>query len=194
LFYVRFNYAAVQPHRKEAAMSSGKNLNPRLFLPFLLTGLVIAMDQGIKSFIANNWPPNTYIRDVFGNDLLWIIHVRNKVIAFSLGQGLPELVRQVLFIVVPALVLIFLIWYYFKTNELNLLQRWAIAGITGGGIGNLIDRIFRPEGVVDFISVKFYGLFGFDRWPTFNIADSSVVVCVFIFIISMILQKDKPHG
>ncbi|MDR0710034.1 MAG: signal peptidase II [Spirochaetaceae bacterium] len=175
-------------------MSSAKNLNPRLFLPFLLTGLVIAMDQGIKSFIANNWPPNTYIRDVFGNDLLWIIHVRNKVIAFSLGQGLPELVRQVLFIVVPALVLILLIWYYFKTNELNLLQRWAIAGITGGGIGNLIDRIFRPEGVVDFISVKFYGLFGFDRWPTFNIADSSVVVCVFIFIISMILQKEKPHG
>jgi signal peptidase II len=175
-------------------MSSGKNLNPRFFFPFVLTGLVIALDQGIKSFIANNWPPNTYIRDVFGNDLLWIIHVRNKVIAFSLGQGLPELVRRVLFIVVPALVLIFLIWYYFKTNELNMLQRWAIAGITGGGIGNLIDRVFRPEGVVDFISVKFYGLFGFDRWPTFNVADSSVVVCVFIFLVSMILQKEKRHG
>jgi signal peptidase II len=175
-------------------MNSTKNLNPRLFLPFLLTGFIVILDQAIKSFIANNWPPNTHIKDVFGNDFLWIIHVRNKVIAFSLGQSLPVAIRQVLFIVVPALVLIFLIWYYFKTGEFNLLQRWAVAGITGGGIGNLIDRIFRPEGVVDFISVRFYGLFGFDRWPTFNIADSSVVVCVFIFLVSMILQKEKRHG
>jgi signal peptidase II len=175
-------------------MSSGKNLNPRLFLPFLLTGFILALDQGIKSFIAANWPPNTHISDVFGNDLLWIIHVRNKVIAFSLGHSLPEPARQVLFIIVPALVLAFLIWYYFKTDELSPLQRWAVAGIAGGGIGNLLDRIFRPEGVVDFISVKFFGLFGFDRWPTFNVADSSVVVCVFIFLISMIPQKEKPHG
>lgn len=194
MFYVRFNCIAVWPRRKEAAMNSTKNLNPRLFLPFLLTAFIIVSDQAIKSFIANNWPPNTHIKDVFGNDFLWIIHVRNKVIAFSLGHSLPEAIRQVLFIVVPALVLIFLIWYYFKTDEFSLLQRWAIAGITGGGIGNLIDRIFRPEGVVDFISVRFYGLFGFDRWPTFNIADSSVVVCVFIFLVSMILQKEKRHG
>jgi signal peptidase II len=175
-------------------LSSRKKLNPRLFLPFLLTGAVIALDQGIKSFIADNWPPNTYIKDVLGNDLLWIIHVRNKAIAFSLGYGLPEAVRQVLFVVVPALVLVFLIYYYFKTDELNLLQRWAIAGITGGGIGNLIDRVCRPEGVVDFISVKFYGLFGFDRWPTFNIADAGVVVCVFIFLISMFARKERRHG
>jgi signal peptidase II len=175
-------------------MSFKENLTPRGFLPFSLAIFVIALDQGIKSFIANNWPQNTYITDVFGNDLLWIIHVRNKVIAFSLGHSLPETIRQVLFIVVPALVLVFLVWYYFKTDELSPIQRWAVAGITGGGIGNLLDRVFRPEGVVDFISVKFYGLFGFDRWPTFNVADSSVVVCVFIFLLSMILQKEKRHG
>ncbi|MDR1352949.1 MAG: signal peptidase II [Treponema sp.] len=175
-------------------MSFKDNLNPRGFLPFSLAILVIALDQGIKSFIAGNWPPNTHIADVFGNDIFWIIHVRNKVIAFSLGHSLPETIRQVLFIIIPALVLVFLVWYYFKTDELSPLQRWAIAGITGGGIGNLIDRVFRPEGVVDFISVKFYGLFGFERWPTFNIADSSVVVCVFIFLFSMILQKEKRHG
>jgi signal peptidase II len=69
---------------------------------------------------------------------------------------------------------------------LTSLQRWAITGIIGGGAGNLIDRIFRPDGVVDYISVKFYGLFGFDRWPTFNIADASVVVCVFLFLFSVL--------
>jgi signal peptidase II len=175
-------------------MTSKAKLNPRSPFPFLLTGVIIAVDQGIKSFIAENWPPNTYIKDVFGNDLFWIIHVRNKAIAFSLGHGLPDVIRQVLFIIVPVLVLIFLVWYYFKTDELNLLQRWAVAGITGGGVGNLIDRIFRPDGVVDFISVKFYGLFGFDRWPTFNIADASVVVCVAVFLVSMFITKERSHG
>jgi signal peptidase II len=160
-------------------------------LPFSLTGVIIVLDQAVKAFIAGNWPPNTYIRDVFGNDLLWIIHVRNKAIAFSIGDSLPAAVRQALFVVVPVAVLVFLVIYYLKTGELSRLQRWAVAGITGGGIGNLLDRIFRPEGVVDFISVKFYGLFGFDRWPTFNVADSSVVVCVFIFLVSIIAQKEK---
>ena len=59
-------------------------------------------------------------------------------------------------------------------------------GIVGGGLGNLVDRFFRKEGVVDFIDVKFYGLFGLERWPTFNVADSAVVVCGILLIISFI--------
>ncbi|GMO50340.1 MAG: hypothetical protein Ta2G_07780 [Termitinemataceae bacterium] len=74
----------------------------------------------------------------------------------------------------------------------------------GGGAGNLIDRIFRPDGVVDFISVKWFGLtfkngdavpfLGFDRWPTFNVADASVVVCVFIWLISIIITPEKKDA
>jgi signal peptidase II len=61
----------------------------------------------------------------------------------------------------------------------------------GGGLGNVIDRIFRSEGVVDFLSFKFYGLFGFERWPTFNVADSSVVVCAVLLVISTILVDSR---
>ena len=64
-------------------------------------------------------------------------------------------------------------------------------GIVGGGLGNLIDRFFRAEGVVDFIDVKFYGLFGLERWPTFNVADSAVVVCGLILVISFIVTSVK---
>ena len=71
------------------------------------------------------------------------------------------------------------------------MQRWAICGIVGGGIGNLIDRFFRAEGVVDFIDVKFYGLFGFERWPTFNIADASVVVCGVLLVLSFVIDSRK---
>ncbi|MDR3357182.1 MAG: signal peptidase II [Spirochaetaceae bacterium] len=154
-------------------------------LPFSLTALIVLLDQVTKSYIAGKWPVGTMIADVFNNDLIRVCHVRNKVIAFSLGGSLPEPIRPALFIVLPLVVLGFLCFFYWKSSDFTGLQRWAVAGIIGGGIGNLIDRIFRPEGVVDFISVKFFGLLGFERWPTFNIADSSVVVCIIIWLVSL---------
>ncbi|MDR2738667.1 MAG: signal peptidase II [Treponema sp.] len=170
--------------------------NKYKLLPFLLAGLIILADQLVKGFIVKNWPLKNgsggeFIADVFSNDLLWIIHVRNKAIAFSLGNNLPENVRPALFIVLPLLVLAFLGWYYLKTDELTRIQRWAFAGILGGGIGNIIDRVFRPDGVVDFISVKFFGFLGLDRWPTFNIADASVVVCGIFLFLSIILFPSR---
>jgi len=162
------------------------------FLPLSLTGIVILLDQIIKTFIVKNWPAHPkMINDVFGNDFLLIYHVRNKAIAFSLGDNLPEPVQSVIFIVVPVLVLGFLVWYYFKSVEFTWLQRWAAAGIIGGGIGNVIDRIFRPDGVVDLISIKIYGLFGMERWPTFNLADSSVVVCCILLFITVFLPDNN---
>jgi signal peptidase II len=164
-------------------------------LPFILTGLVILADQLVKSFIVKHWPQEgTLIKDVFNNDFLYIYHVRNKAIAFSLGHNLPDSLRPFLFIIVPVIVLGMLVWYYFHSEEFNTLQRWAIAGILGGGLGNITDRIIRPDGVVDFISVKFYGFLGLDRWPTFNIADSSVVICCILFLISIFVDFKKPRN
>lgn len=170
--------------RKEK-MNSKKNR----CLPFLLTAAVIIIDQISKAFIVKNWPrQGTLIKDVFNNDFLIIYHIRNKAIAFSLGDGIPQPFRFILFVIVPVVVLVFLVWYYFNTEEFNRIQRWAIAGIIGGGLGNIIDRIFRKDGVVDFISVKFYGLFGMQRWPTFNAADASVVVCCMLLLFTMLVN------
>jgi signal peptidase II len=164
-------------------------------LPFGLTALIILLDQGIKSYIVSKWPlQGSLIKDVFRNGFLYIYHVRNKAIAFSLGENLPDSLRPLLFIVVPILVLGFLVWFYFNSQDFSRFQRWAFAGIIGGGIGNIIDRIFRPDGVVDFISIRIYGLFGMDRWPTFNVADSSVVVCCFLFFISILVSSKKPEN
>jgi signal peptidase II len=160
--------------------------NKEQTIPLLLTGIIILVDQCTKAFIAAKWAINSMITDVFNNDLLQIWHVRNKVIAFSLGRNIPDALKPIMFIVLPLLVLGLLVWYYFSSNDFTRLQRWAVAGILGGGIGNIIDRIFRSDGVVDFISIKFYGLFGFERWPTFNLADSSVVICCILLLISII--------
>ncbi|HRV27879.1 MAG TPA: signal peptidase II, partial [Spirochaetia bacterium] len=99
------------------------------------------------------------------------------------------IIRILIFILIPLAVLALLAWSILFSKEYKPLERWMLAGIIGGGLGNIVDRIFRPQGVVDFISIKFYGLFGFERWPTFNIADSCIVVCGIILCCSLIFSN-----
>ncbi|MDR1900992.1 MAG: signal peptidase II [Treponema sp.] len=162
--------------------------------PFILTILVILADQLLKTYIDHNWPlsqpdERLFIKDIFENGVLQIWHVRNKAIAFSLGSNTPDFLRPVLFIILPIGVLGFLVWYYFTTKDMTTLQQYALAGIIGGGTGNIIDRIFRPDGVVDFISIslKFIPLPIFNPWPTFNLADASVVTGCIIFLVSIVI-------
>ena len=162
-------------------------------LPLILTGSIILVDQLTKALIAAKGPIGTLIADVFNNGFLQIYHVRNKAIAFSLGQGVPDAAKPVLFVVLPILVLCVLLWYYLSSDDFTCLQRWATAGILGGGIGNIIDRILRTDGVVDFIDIKFYNIFHLDRWPTFNVADSSVVVCCLLLFVTLIIGSIKPR-
>jgi signal peptidase II len=67
------------------------------------------------------------------------------------------------------------------------LSRVALGFILGGTIGNLIDRLRyllgRLGGVTDFINVGW--------WPAFNLADSSVVVGVILFVISLFPLTQK---
>ncbi|MDR2702366.1 MAG: signal peptidase II [Spirochaetaceae bacterium] len=159
-------------------------------IPLILTAAIIGVDQLSKAIIVKKLPEEDII-DVFHNGFLWIWHVRNTAIAFSLGHNLPDWLKPIVIKVLPIAVLVYLVWFYLKSNELAPIQRWCLAGILGGGLGNLIDRIFRSDGVVDFISVKFYGFLGFARWPTFNLADSFVVVFGILFLITLILPGSK---
>lgn len=153
----------------------------------LLSIIIIIFDQITKSFIVSNIKLNT-IGYSFFNDFLRIIHVRNNAVAFSLGHSLSFPIRLVLFIIVPIFVLIYIFYLMYFDKEIHItnFQKWLFAGFIGGGVGNLIDRIFRDFQVVDFMSNKVYGLFGLDRWPTWNIADASVVVCGVLMILSYI--------
>lgn len=164
-------------------------------LPLILMIAVIVADQLTKYFIAKNIPLYNIGASFFG-DFLRIIHVNNPGIAFSIGQGWSLAARGLLFRLVPLIVIFIVLGVYFRNDEFSQLQRWSIAGIAGGGFGNLIDRFFRAEGVIDFIDVKFYGILGFERWPTFNVADAAVVVCGILLVISFLvsMKHEKRAG
>ena len=168
-----------------------KNLAARLW-PLILTAAVIAADQITKFLIVKMIPPFT-IGVSFFNGLLRIVHVANTGVAFSVGDSLPDTIRRFLFAIIPLIVIIVVFVIYFRNDSFTKLQRWAICGIIGGGLGNLLDRFVRAEGVVDFIDVKFFGIFGLERWPTFNIADSAIVVCGIILIISFIISISREE-
>lgn len=170
-------------------------MDKKKLLPFILTGLVVLVDQITKAIIVALIPIYTVGANIFG-DLLRIVHVANTGVAFSLGDSMPLAIRRILFAIIPLIVIILVIVVYFRNDEFNSVQRWSICGIIGGGIGNIIDRFFRAEGVIDFIDVKFFGLFGLERWPTFNVADAAVVVCGIILIVSFLITicKEKKDS
>jgi signal peptidase II len=156
--------------------------------PMILALGIIALDQVSKAIIVAVSGNQTGILANFFGDLLYVTHQRNLGAAFSLADGLPGPARILGLIAIPVIVLLCLLAYTVKSKDFTTLQVWAIFAIIGGGFGNIIDRAFRPLGVVDFISVKFFGLFGLERWPTFNVADSAVVVGGIVLLISFIAQ------
>lgn len=166
-------------------------------LPFALTIIVIMLDQITKMLVVRYIPVGT-IANSFLGDFFNLIHVRNTGVAFSFGASWNPITRRVLFSLIPFVVLVGVIVIVVKSDDFTKLQRWSICGIIGGGYGNVIDRIFRPEGVVDFIDLKFFGIFGLERWPTFNVADAAVVVCGILLIISYLkivyLEKNNKEN
>jgi len=190
-------------NEKKEIVDGGANSLKSKLLPLILTVAVIVLDQITKALIVKFIPPYTIGAQFFG-DFFRIIHVSNTGVAFSFGATWSETVRKFMFSAIPLVVIILVIVVYFRNKEFTKLQRWAIMGIVGGGLGNLIDRFFRAEGVVDFLDVKWFGatksplaLFRMTRWPTFNVADSAVVVCGILLIVSFIIvvaqQSKNPE-
>lgn len=165
-------------------------MNKKNIIPLLLTLFIITADQ-ISKIVVVKLIPLGNLGATYLDGFLKIIHVRNPGAAFSLGSGLEGFPHFMVMVGIPMTALIVLTIYLIRTENITKTERWSLYGILGGGLGNQIDRIFRPDGVVDFIDVKFYGIFGWERWPTFNIADSAVVVCGIILAISFIVQERR---
>lgn len=172
-------------------MESSVTKRGGIAFPLFVALSVVAFDQLTKFLVVKNIPCGEVAFSFFG-DFLRIVHVRNFGVAFSIGSTFPLFLRRILFAIGPLAATVFLIYFFFKKkDEFSALERFALAGVIGGAFGNLIDRFFRPAGVVDFIDVKFYNLFALERWPTFNVADSAVCVGVILTIFSFISTRRK---
>ncbi len=102
-------------------------------------------------------------------DVVRLTLVYNRGAAFGLHFGAFS---RWIFLALTIIALIVLWRLYRHTAPGDWLRTVALGLVCGGAIGNLIDRVRSPMGVVDFLDIGV----GTTRWPTFNVADMAVSV------------------
>jgi signal peptidase II len=117
-------------------------------------------------------------------------YVENRAGAFGLFSNISESWRMPFFYVVGTLCIGFLIAYYFSLPPTLKLPQWALAIMIGGALGNFADRV-RLRYVVDFIQWHVGDHF---YWPTFNIADTAVVVGAALMILDSFREPRRQSA
>ena len=129
---------------------------------FITAAAVVALDQ-----LSKIWA--THALDDRDIELVWTLRlhlIRNTGSAFGIGSGFGRILGLVVIGVVIGVIV-----YARQVTDRRVLV--LLAGIVGGAVGNLIDRLVRADdgvlsgGVVDFIDLQW--------WPVFNVADMAVV-------------------
>jgi signal peptidase II len=144
----------------------------------LLTALgILVADQVTKALVIANVALGERFH-VLG-DLLQIWHAQNRGAAFSLLQG-----GSILFVVVSVLSLGMVAYFHRNLRERAWWVHLVLGVILGGTLGNFVDRL-RQGYVTDWASVGIGDL----RWPTFNVADSSIVVGIGILVVYLLVTN-----
>ncbi len=142
----------------------------------LVIGVVIAVvDQIIKYFVSTYLAPVGSV-NVIG-DLFKLTYVENRGVAF----GMFEDMRWVFIILTSALIGI-IIYLLFNKKFDGKLFYIASALVLGGGIGNLIDRIFYGY-VIDYLSLSFFP-------PVCNFADYCITVGTILLMVYLLFFSD----
>ena len=140
-------------------------------------GLVYAADQLSKAMVQAQLALDQRVAVIGDVVMLW--HARNSGAAFSLFQG-----GTVLFLVVTVFALGMVVYFYRAFRSRSLWVHLILGLVLGGALGNVTDRL-RSGFVTDFISVGI----GSTRWPTFNIADSAIVVGILSLVVVLSLAE-----
>lgn len=140
--------------------------------------VLIVLDQLLKVWVQTGLSGHASVTVIPG--LLQFTYVENRGAAFGIFQGKTVLLSIVTFVVIAALIFA-VVKRYFKHN----LALWSMGLIIAGGLGNLIDRVFRGY-VIDFLDIS--PLFSF---PVFNFADCCVVVGTILYLVYMLFIEGK---
>ena len=134
--------------------------------------LLITVLDVITKYIAHTQLPLYRPYEVLG-DVFRITLGYNPGAAFGLSLGLHS---RWLFTALALVVLMFLWRMYRATPPGDWVQALALGLVSGGAIGNVVNRIWSERGVVDFLDVGI----GDARWPTFNVADVGITIGAFL--------------
>jgi signal peptidase II len=159
-----------QAHTHEASMEGKAGLYAGV------VGGVVLLDIVTKYVVQRSlrlYDPVPVMGDFFR-----LTYIFNRGAAFGLHLG--EYSRYI-FTALTLVAIVGLFVWYRSTPRIDRTRLLALALVTGGAIGNLIDRIRSKQGVVDFLD---FGV-GEVRWPVFNVADIAVTTGAILLALSL---------
>ena len=109
----------------------------------------------------------------------WIHHVRNSGIAFGLFASATAVV-----IVLTGVAVAWMLAFFARSGARHPILPVALGLVIGGSMSNLIDRV-RLGYVTDFLDFRY--------WPAFNLADTFIVVGVFVLLATLAFTERGPH-
>lgn len=143
-------------------------------LAVIIAVLLVAVDQITKLYAINVIKPQGTVTLI--DNLYYMTYLENRGAAFGMLQN-----RRIVFIVVTLVIFAVFGYVLCKYKIEGKLFFTAIVLIFGGGVGNLIDRVFRGY-VVDFLQFSFFS-------PVCNLADYFITVGAVLLIISVLFCK-----
>ena len=151
-------------------------------MQFLLMSLfalgIVALDQWTKFLVLENIPLYGHVDAIDG--LFHLTYVQNTGAAFSAFAGAQWLFALIFVVLTVAIFL----EYFWKRQPFTTAERWLIAAIYGGGVGNMIDRL-RFGYVVDMINLDFM------NFAVFNVADCFITCgCILLLIHLAFFNKE----
>ncbi len=147
-------------------------------------GIVLAIaDQIIKFFVSANLKEIGSVSVI--DNLLSFTYAENNGVAFGSFAG-----NRWIFVVLTTALIAAILIYMFKKKPKSKLFYASVALVIGGGIGNLIDRIFYGY-VIDYISLSFFP-------PVCNFADycitvGTVLLMVYVLFFSEVGKKELKN-
>ena len=143
----------------------------------LFAGAIAAADQLTKYLVVRYIP--LYQKLPLLPGVLGLTHMQNQGAAFSSFQGMQWLFALIFLVFTLAI----LYEYFKKPMPFTKLERWCVAAIYGGGLGNMIDRV-RLGYVVDMVETEFM------EFPVFNLADCFITCgCVVLMVHLVFFNK-----
>lgn len=132
-----------------------------MVISFIVAILIVVADQLIKLLVVNTIQGSANVSIL--NGLVEFTYLENRGMAFGMLQN-----ARWLFIIFTSIVMLAIIVYMIKTKPKSKLLLTSLALVLGGGIGNLIDRIFLGY-VIDYIQLSFFS-------PVCNFADYCITI------------------
>ena len=149
-----------------------------------VAGMVLLLDAFTKIVAVDRLVPAYLPRPVWGEGVRLTL-VYNPGAAFGLHFGAQS---RWIFVALTLVALAVLGRMYLETPLVARVRTLALALVTGGAVGNLLDRLKSGRGVVDFIDVGV----GPWRWPTFNVADMAVTTGAFLLAVVLWRADETP--